>query len=183
MILPTVIDSIENKARLLGRETVRNEWSIAVSDVDNLYKIWSEVGEIPGKFLSVIPDKHFTVAVDANSLNKRKSYKLFVRGTNKHVLGNAKLLEVSIAYDLRDARTRKLAFKGGDVALATGINYNYIVASSGRTLKVKKTVLYVTLNNASDTTIIELHGSIFGSKPIGWVSHDLTRISDKSLLA
>lgn len=107
---------------------------------------------------------------------------MFVRNIKRHLFGNARVLGVGIAYDLRNESSRERRFKGGDVALVTGISRNYIVNSTGKMLRVTKSISYISLETKDNGMVIELHGHLFGSVPIGVVSHDLTQISNTSLL-
>lgn len=122
--------------------------------------------------------------MDINGYTKYKKLRLYTANSNKPVLPRCRILDVSIPYLREGLETNEANSQAyGDVALLKGISANYLVTSSGKTLKITSLANYITLYKEGDTEYIKIYGSIFGSSELGWVSKDFQTVSNRDILS
>ena len=165
-----------------------NEWAVATLNAQRQYEIITRNGKIAESFNNIKIFEHFIICdesiLDINGYTKYKKLRVYTANSNKPVLPRCRILDASIPYLYEESEINKGNSKVyGDVALLKGISANYLVASSGKTLKITSLANYITLDREGDTEYIKIYGTIFGSSELGWVSKDFQTVSNRDILA
>lgn len=182
------IEKIKNKAKLVGADIVSNNWAVAILNNHNRYEIVTRSGKIDGTFKDIQMHEYFIVcdesSTDINGYVVCKRLRVYTANSNKTVLPRCRIINVSVPSPYNMAPTRGDGqYRFGDVALIRSMSANYLVSSTGKTLKVTSLASYIALNKVGEQEYIKIYGTIFGSSALGWVSKDFKTVSDKNILA
>lgn len=182
------IEKIKNKAKLIGADIISNNWAVAVLNNQGKYEIVTRNGRIDGAFKNIQMHEYFIVcdesSTDINGYVRYRRLRVYTSNSNKQVLPRCRIVGVSVPSPYNMAPVRGDGqYRYGDTALIRGISANYLVSSTGKTLKITSLASYIALNKVGEKEYIRIYGTVFGSSALGWVSKDFQTVSDKNILA